>query len=97
MDTEAAVKLFNDTIEWAGWNATPGHTDTLKTYDCPILIKQKDSVDVGTDYEHQRAKDYLTQQHKNPINSSIRTKIIASKHSCKVLHQWNSLIIPCGR
>jgi hypothetical protein len=40
-DTAAAVKFFNDTVQWAGWNATPEHTDTLKTYDCPILIKQK--------------------------------------------------------
>jgi hypothetical protein len=29
------------------------------------LKKKEDSVDVGTDYEHQRAKDYLTQQHLN--------------------------------
>jgi hypothetical protein len=27
-DTEAAVKLFNDTIQQDGWNATPEHTDT---------------------------------------------------------------------
>jgi hypothetical protein len=27
-DIEAAVKFFNDTIQWAGWNATPEHTDT---------------------------------------------------------------------
>jgi hypothetical protein len=40
-DIEAAVKFFNDTIQWAGWNATPEHTDTPKTYNCPILIKQK--------------------------------------------------------
>jgi hypothetical protein len=40
-DIEAAVKFFNNTIQWAGWNATPEHTDTLKTYDCAILIKQK--------------------------------------------------------
>jgi hypothetical protein len=40
-DIEAAVNFFNDTVQWAGWNATPEHTDTLKTYDCPILIKQK--------------------------------------------------------
>jgi hypothetical protein len=40
-DIEAAVKFFNDTIQWAGWIATPEHTDTLKTYECPILIKQK--------------------------------------------------------
>jgi hypothetical protein len=23
---EAAVKFFNDTIQWAGWNAMPKHT-----------------------------------------------------------------------
>jgi hypothetical protein len=40
-DIEAAVKFFNDTIQWANCNATPEHTDTVKTYDCPVLIKQK--------------------------------------------------------
>jgi hypothetical protein len=25
-DIEAAVKFFNDTVQWAGWNATPEHT-----------------------------------------------------------------------
>jgi hypothetical protein len=30
-DVEAAVKFFNDTIQWAGWNANREHTDTLKT------------------------------------------------------------------
>jgi hypothetical protein len=40
-DIEAAVKFFNDTVQWAGWNATPEHSDTLKTYGCPILTKQK--------------------------------------------------------
>jgi hypothetical protein len=28
-------------IYWAAWYATPEHTETLKAYDCPILIKQK--------------------------------------------------------
>jgi hypothetical protein len=40
-NTEAAVKLFNDTIQWESWNAMPEYTDTLKAYDCPILITQK--------------------------------------------------------
>jgi hypothetical protein len=40
-DIKAAVKFFNDTLQWAGWNATQEHIDTLKTYDCPILIKQQ--------------------------------------------------------
>jgi hypothetical protein len=35
------VKFFDDTTELAGWNATPEHTDTLKTYEYPVLIKQK--------------------------------------------------------
>jgi hypothetical protein len=38
---EEAVKPLSDTIQWAGWNAMPEHADTLKTYDCPIFIKQK--------------------------------------------------------
>jgi hypothetical protein len=45
-------------------------------------MKKEDSVEVGTDLEHQRAKEYLTQQHRKSNNSSITTKIIASKHSC---------------
>jgi hypothetical protein len=40
-DIDAAVKFFNDTIQWAGWNAIPEHTGTLKTYDSPILTKQE--------------------------------------------------------
>jgi hypothetical protein len=39
-DTEATVKFLNNTIQWAGCNATPEHTDTLKTYGCLILKKQ---------------------------------------------------------
>jgi hypothetical protein len=100
---EAAVKFFNTTIQSSGWNATPEHTDILETYVCPMLItkkktskKEDDSVEGGTDYEHQRAKDYVTQQHRNSNNSSI-TKLIASKHSCQVLHQQNPLTTPCGR
>jgi hypothetical protein len=27
-NTQAAVKFFNDTIQWIGWNATPNHTET---------------------------------------------------------------------
>jgi hypothetical protein len=67
-DIEAAVKFFNYTMQWARWNAMRKHADTLKTYDCPISIKQKigkkkeDCVEVGIDYEHQRARDYLTQE-----------------------------------
>jgi hypothetical protein len=55
-DMEATVKFFNHTIQWACWNAMPEYTDTLKTYNCPILNKQnieeKDSVEVGTDYKY---------------------------------------------
>jgi hypothetical protein len=38
---QAAVKFFSDTIQWAGWNATPEHIDILTTLDCPIKIKPK--------------------------------------------------------
>jgi hypothetical protein len=48
------------------------------------MIKQKskekeDSAEIGTDYEHQRANDYLTQQPRASNNFSIGTKTIASK------------------
>jgi hypothetical protein len=38
-EIEAAVKFFNDTIQWAGW---------LKQ----IIIEKRDCVVAGTDYEH---------------------------------------------
>jgi hypothetical protein len=61
-DIEAAVKFFNDTIQWAGWNPTPELTDTLKTYDCPIIIKQNiEEERLLRDWhrlQHQKAKDY---------------------------------------
>jgi hypothetical protein len=31
----------SSTIQWAGWNAMPEHTDTPKEYDCPTPINQK--------------------------------------------------------
>jgi hypothetical protein len=34
-DILAGVKFFNDAIKWAV------HKETLKAYDCPILINQK--------------------------------------------------------
>jgi hypothetical protein len=37
---KAAVKFFNGTIQLAGWYAMPEYSDTLKPYNCPILIKQ---------------------------------------------------------
>jgi hypothetical protein len=54
-------------------------------------LNKKDSLEIGIDYEHQKAKDYLTQQHRNSSNSSLTTKMIAIKHSCKFLHQLNPL------
>jgi hypothetical protein len=39
--TGETAKLFNDTIQCAGWNAMLEHKRTLKSYDCLIIIKQK--------------------------------------------------------
>jgi hypothetical protein len=38
---QEAGNFFSNTIQWAGWNATPEHTDILITVDCPIQMKQK--------------------------------------------------------
>jgi hypothetical protein len=40
-DIEAAVKFFNDKSTTGRLEHKPKHADALKTYDCPILIKQK--------------------------------------------------------
>jgi hypothetical protein len=79
----------------------PEHKDAFKTYKYTILIKQKikekkeDSVEAGTDYEHQGANNYSMQQHRDSNNSS--TKMTASKLSYKDLHLQNPLTAPCGR
>jgi hypothetical protein len=40
-DIEASVKFFNDTVQWAGWKATPKLSAANRIHDCPISIKQK--------------------------------------------------------
>jgi hypothetical protein len=40
-DVEAAVQLFTDTVQWAGWQATPTLPDRTRIHGCPIIIKQK--------------------------------------------------------
>jgi hypothetical protein len=95
-DAEAAVKLFNDPIQWAGSTAMPGHAGILKSHNCPILIKPKTEekrnyfIQGGTNYEYLKAKDNLTQQHRISKNSA--TKMTASSHPCQVLHQHNPLL-----
>jgi hypothetical protein len=57
---------------------------------------KKLTIETATDYEHQKAKEYLTGRHKGSKNSPITIKMTALKHICKVLHQQNPLAIPCG-
>jgi hypothetical protein len=40
-DIEVAVKSFNDTVQWAGWKATPKLPAVSRIHDCTITIKQK--------------------------------------------------------
>jgi hypothetical protein len=78
VDIEAAVKFFNDAVQWASWNATPEHTDTLKTYDCPILIKQKieekrrhrRGCHLLRTPESKRLLNTATQELKQPLNKN---------------------------
>jgi hypothetical protein len=96
-------QLSSSTIQYKGLVGTQHQNiQTHSRHAGPILIEQKskkeeDPVEFGTDYEHRSTKDYITQQHRNSSNSSITTTVIASKHSCKVLHQQNPLTVPCGR
>jgi hypothetical protein len=80
--SEAAVKFFINTIQWAGWNSTPEYTDILKAYDCPVLIKQK------TEEKRRLHRDWhrlQTPESKRLLkHRKSGTKKTASKHSCKV-------------
>jgi exonuclease III len=40
-DIEEAVKLFNDTVQWAGWTATPSPPAPLHTHGCLPFIRQR--------------------------------------------------------
>jgi hypothetical protein len=88
-------------MQWIGLNAMPEHAETCKAYISPIKLNKKlkkkvYSIEIGTNYEHQKAKDYLP-QHRSSNNSSITAKMTASNNSCRELHQQKPLTIPCGR
>jgi hypothetical protein len=77
-DIEAEVKFFNDTVQWAGWNATPEQTDSIKTYYCPILIEQKieEKGRLCTGWhrlrtpESNRIINIATKEHKQLLNNN---------------------------
>jgi hypothetical protein len=66
---ETAVKYFNNTIQWAGWKATPEHTDLSVTPDYSILIKQK-IVEKG---KKKMAQTQNIRKQKNTQLSNQRT------------------------
>jgi hypothetical protein len=83
---ETVVKFFNDTVQWAGWNATPEHMDTLMTYNCPILNKQKIEEKRFHRGWHQlqtsesrRLLNTATQQELKQLLNNNKNKC---KHSC---------------
>jgi hypothetical protein len=80
----------------------PEHTETLKAYKHPILIKQKIEGKRRLSRDLHRlqtpeSKRVLNTEAQEIKNSSKTTKITASKHFCKILHQETPLTIPCGR
>jgi hypothetical protein len=95
------LKFFSDTVQWAGWNATPGHTDIFKTYECPILIKQKieDKRRLRRGWhllrtpESKRLLNTATQELKQLLNNNKNDCIQTFR---KVLRQQNRLTVPCG-
>jgi hypothetical protein len=52
--TEAAIKNYDDIIQWAGWATTPEHTEACQTYYCPILMKQKETPQKLASIPHTR-------------------------------------------
>jgi hypothetical protein len=61
------------------------------------LKKNEDSAKLGADSEHQKIKDYSTQQQGNLNNSSTLRRTTAYKLSCRALLQQAPPIILCGR
>jgi hypothetical protein len=80
-DIEAAIKNFNDIIQWAGWTTTSEHTESRQAYDCPILIKKilnkRDSAETGIDPAHRskRLPNAATRELKQlaDTNASFQT------------------------
>jgi hypothetical protein len=79
---EAAVKFFNDTIQWAGWKTTPEHTDTLKTYDCPISIKQKIEEKRRLHRDWHRLRTAESRRLLNTATQELKQHINNNKNYC---------------
>jgi hypothetical protein len=58
-DIEAAVKLFTDTVQWAGWKATPPLPAMNRIHACPLRIKQQlaEKRKLRRDWHHVRTPE----------------------------------------
>jgi hypothetical protein len=77
-DNEEAVKLFNDTVQWAGWTATP--TAAFPSSD-NAWKKNNNYASDGNTSEHQKTRDPSNERHGTSNNFSTGTGMIASKPS----------------
>jgi hypothetical protein len=101
-DIEEAVKFFNDTVQWVGWNATPEYTGTLKTYGCLVLIKQKIEEKRRLCRGWHRLRSPKGKRLLNTATQELKQQLNRNKNDCiqtflQGLHQQNPLTIPCGR
>jgi hypothetical protein len=100
-DIEEGIKLFNETIQWAGWTATPKSTAPIHTHDYPTFIKLKLEEKRRLRKRRHRSRtpeknDYSTELHGN-LNIYSGTEITASQHFYKALHRLRQLTIPYGK
>jgi hypothetical protein len=76
------VNFFNDTVQWAGWNATTEHTDTLKTYYCPILIEQKIKEERRLRRGWQRLRTPESKRLLNKATQELKQLLNRNKNDC---------------
>jgi hypothetical protein len=92
-DIETGVKLFNDTLQWAGLNATPEHR-----HDCPILIKQKIEEKRRLCRGWHRIQTPESKRLLNTATQKLKQLLNNNKNDCiQTFLQGLPLTIPCGR
>jgi hypothetical protein len=81
-DIEAAAKFLNDTIQWAGLNATPEHKGTLEAYDGPIIIKQNIEGKGRFRREWQLLRTPTSKRLLNTATQDLKEHLHGNKNDC---------------
>jgi hypothetical protein len=69
---DEAVKYFNETIQWAGWIATPETSCTPSFHTCSIFIKQKIAEQRRLRWEWQRNRTPMSKKLLNRASQDLK-------------------------